>query len=151
MKCSITPNYNRNIIITAGATLLQKLADIWAQFYTSILPSLQAIFYPVQVRANIENDSFSLLSLPASPPPVPLSSLSFSLIPSLPSSQLENLTIRSLSLLTFRDVVLLKTNIESMLNSLYIYIIYIYEWTHLYIRSLIFSFLPPSLLLYHHG
>ena len=34
----------------AGTALLQKLSDIWTQFYTSILPTLQAIFAPVQVR-----------------------------------------------------------------------------------------------------
>ena len=32
-----------------GMELLKKLASIWTQFYTSILPTLQAIFAPVQV------------------------------------------------------------------------------------------------------
>ncbi len=32
-----------------GDYLLNKLAEIWTQFYTSILPTLQAIFVPVQV------------------------------------------------------------------------------------------------------
>lgn len=36
--------------LTTGSELLQKLAEIWTQFYTSILPTLQAIFIPVQVR-----------------------------------------------------------------------------------------------------
>ena len=33
-----------------GVSLLKKLASIWTQFYTSILPTLQAIFAPVQVH-----------------------------------------------------------------------------------------------------
>ena len=33
-----------------GLTLLEKLSDVWTQFYTSILPTLQVIFAPVQVN-----------------------------------------------------------------------------------------------------
>jgi hypothetical protein len=68
----------QDVIDEEGPTLLKKLAAIWTQFYTSILPTLQAMFSPVQ---------------------------------------LENLTIRGLSLLTFRDVVLLKTQINAALKS----------------------------------
>lgn len=67
----------QEVIEEEGVSLLKKLAVIWTQFYTSILPTLQAIFAPVQ---------------------------------------LENLSIRALSLLTFRDVLLLKTQINSALK-----------------------------------
>jgi hypothetical protein len=35
--------------VATGLDLLKKLAIVWTQFYTSILPTLQAIFAPVQV------------------------------------------------------------------------------------------------------
>ena len=38
-----------NNYIGTGLDLLKKLASIWTQFYTSILPTLQAIFAPIQV------------------------------------------------------------------------------------------------------
>ncbi|CAI8007947.1 Proline-rich protein 5 [Geodia barretti] len=66
------------VIEKEGLELLKKLATVWTQFYTSILPTLQAIFAPVQ---------------------------------------LENLSIRALTLLVFRDVVLLKTQIKVALKS----------------------------------
>ena len=37
----------------AGHALLKKLATIWTQFYTSILPTLQAMFTPVQVPISL--------------------------------------------------------------------------------------------------
>jgi hypothetical protein len=37
------------VIEKEGLDLLKKLATVWTQFYTSILPTLQAIFAPVQV------------------------------------------------------------------------------------------------------
>ena len=40
------------IIITnylVGGILLDKLSHVWVQFYTSILPTLQAFFAPIQV------------------------------------------------------------------------------------------------------
>lgn len=58
--------------------LLEKLSQIWVQFYTSILPTLQAFFAPIQVKG---------------------------------------LSFRALTLLSFRDVVLLKTAIRSALDS----------------------------------
>lgn len=32
--------------------LLDKLGQVWVQFYTSILPTLQAFFAPIQVSNN---------------------------------------------------------------------------------------------------
>lgn len=40
------------VMFCIGLALLKKLAAIWTQFYTSILPTLQAMFAPVQVLAN---------------------------------------------------------------------------------------------------
>lgn len=31
--------------------LLEKLGHVWVQFYTSILPTLQAFFAPIQVNS----------------------------------------------------------------------------------------------------
>ena len=48
LKCVCSLLY----FVFTGSALLQKLAEIWTQFYTSVLPTLQAIFIPVQVRNN---------------------------------------------------------------------------------------------------
>ena len=59
----------------SGPELLEKLADTWTQFFTHILPTLEAIFVPTQI------------------------------------------CIRSVTLLSFRDHVLLKTPISEALDS----------------------------------
>lgn len=56
--------------------MLEKLAETWTQFFTHILPTLEAIFVPTQIA------------------------------------------IRSVTLLSFRDHVLLKTPISDALDSL---------------------------------
>jgi hypothetical protein len=56
-----------------GTALLDKLSNVWIQFYTSILPTLQAFFAPIQLKG---------------------------------------LSIRALALLSFRDIVVLKTSIR---------------------------------------
>ena len=60
-----------------GQDLLDHLADIWSQFYKNILPTLLAIFYPIQEQG---------------------------------------IYIRSVTLVGFRDMVLLKTKIEDVLE-----------------------------------
>ncbi|XP_051979163.1 proline-rich protein 5-like [Xyrauchen texanus] len=57
--------------------LLQALSEMWVKFFTEILPTLQAIFYPVQGQ---------------------------------------ELTVRQMALLGFRDLVLLKLPLETMLH-----------------------------------
>jgi len=64
-----------------GNVLLTKLADVWTQFFTSILPTLQAIFATVELK----------------------------------------ISIRTITLLSFRDIVLLKTAIEGVLSLSYTY------------------------------
>lgn len=64
------------LLYTSGAELLEKLAETWTQFFTHILPTLEAIFVPTQI------------------------------------------SIRSVTLLSFRDHVLLKTPISEALDSL---------------------------------
>ena len=64
-----------------GNVLLTKLADVWTQFFTSILPTLQAIFATVELK----------------------------------------ISIRTITLLSFRDIVLLKTAIEGLLSLSYAY------------------------------
>nr|XP_014343643.1 PREDICTED: proline-rich protein 5-like isoform X2 [Latimeria chalumnae] len=59
-----------------GETRLQILSEVWDRFFTEILPTLQAIFYPVQGQ---------------------------------------ELTIRQMALLGFRDLVLLRVNLEDHL------------------------------------
>lgn len=39
----------QDVVELRGHSLLQKLSDIWVQFYTSILPTLLAMFGPIQV------------------------------------------------------------------------------------------------------
>lgn len=36
--------------VPAGQKLLDSLAETWDFFFSDVLPTLQAIFYPVQVR-----------------------------------------------------------------------------------------------------
>lgn len=60
-----------------GAVLIEKLATVWREFYTVILPTLLAIFYPIQEQG---------------------------------------LSIRKTTLVGFRDIVLLKTNIDETLR-----------------------------------
>ena len=43
----------QELVEERGEILIKKLATIWTQFYTSILPTLQAIFAPVQVYVNV--------------------------------------------------------------------------------------------------
>ncbi|KAK3526217.1 hypothetical protein QTP70_017770 [Hemibagrus guttatus] len=57
---------------------LQALSELWVTFFTEILPTLQAIFYPVQGQ---------------------------------------ELTVRQMALLGFRDQVLLKLSLENMLHT----------------------------------
>ncbi|XP_051545144.1 proline-rich protein 5-like isoform X2 [Myxocyprinus asiaticus] len=61
-----------------GEDCLQALSEMWVRFFTEILPTLQAIFYPVQGQ---------------------------------------ELTVRQMALLGFRDMVLLKLPLETMLHS----------------------------------
>lgn len=49
-KCMII--LRQELVEERGEMLIKKLATIWTQFYTSILPTLQAIFATVQVRSN---------------------------------------------------------------------------------------------------
>jgi len=44
----------------SGNVLLKKLADVWMQFFTSILPTLQAIFATVEQQMNVR--TITLLS-----------------------------------------------------------------------------------------
>ncbi|XP_007903018.1 proline-rich protein 5-like [Callorhinchus milii] len=60
-----------------GERLLEALTENWDNFFTEILPTLQAIFYPVQGQ---------------------------------------ELTVRQMALLGFRDRVLLKVNLENLLH-----------------------------------
>ena len=46
-KCMII--LRQELVDIKGENLIKKLATIWSQFYTSILPTLQALFAPVQV------------------------------------------------------------------------------------------------------
>ena len=46
-KCMII--LRQELVEERGEALIRKLASLWTQFYTSILPTLQAIFAPVQV------------------------------------------------------------------------------------------------------
>ncbi|XP_074532932.1 proline-rich protein 5-like [Halichoeres trimaculatus] len=66
------------ILIHSGDNQLAVLADMWERFFTEILPTLQAIFYPVQGQ---------------------------------------ELTVRQISLLAFRDLVLLKLHLEETLGT----------------------------------
>ena len=47
--CVQTHTNHASLITLTGDVLLQKLAQIWSVFYTSILPTLQAFFATVQV------------------------------------------------------------------------------------------------------
>lgn len=60
-----------------GSELLERLADVWTQFYTNILPTLLAIFYPIHGQG---------------------------------------INLRSITLVGFRDMVLLKTKINDALK-----------------------------------
>lgn len=62
----------------SGDDQLSVLADMWDKFFTEILPTLQAIFYPVQGQ---------------------------------------ELTVRQMALLAFRDLVLLKLHLEETLRT----------------------------------
>lgn len=64
------------IKLCEGANRIEVLAEVWDHFFTETLPTLQAIFYPVQGQ---------------------------------------ELTIRQISLLGFRDLVLLKVKLDDLL------------------------------------
>ncbi|XP_034031701.1 proline-rich protein 5-like [Thalassophryne amazonica] len=66
------------ILVHSGDDQLIILADMWEQFFTEILPTLQAIFYPVQGQ---------------------------------------ELTVRQMALLAFRDLVLLKLHLQETLGA----------------------------------
>ncbi|XP_075993025.1 proline-rich protein 5-like isoform X2 [Genypterus blacodes] len=66
------------ILLHSGDDQLVVLADMWVRFFTETLPTLQAIFYPVQGQ---------------------------------------ELTVRQMALLAFRDLVLLKLHLEETLGS----------------------------------
>lgn len=68
-----------NVKEKTGPILLEKLAVVWREFYTTILPTLLAIFYPIQEQG---------------------------------------LSIRKTTLVGFRDIVVLKTNIDEALQSI---------------------------------
>ncbi len=46
-KCMII--LRQDLVEERGVALLDKLSEIWTQFYTSILPTLLAMFAPIQV------------------------------------------------------------------------------------------------------
>ncbi|KAK2880627.1 proline-rich protein 5-like isoform X2 [Channa argus] len=66
------------VLLHSGDEQLVTLADIWDRFFTETLPTLQAIFYPVQGQ---------------------------------------ELTVRQMALLAFRDLVLLKLHLEESLGT----------------------------------
>ncbi|KAL7403283.1 hypothetical protein ABVT39_027290 [Epinephelus coioides] len=66
------------VLLHSGDKQLVVLADMWDRFFTEILPTLQAIFYPVQGQ---------------------------------------ELTVRQMALLAFRDLVLLKLHLEETLGT----------------------------------
>ncbi|XP_022614860.1 proline-rich protein 5-like [Seriola dumerili] len=66
------------ILLHSGDDQLAVLADMWDRFFTETLPTLQAIFYPVQGQ---------------------------------------ELTVRQMALLAFRDLVLLKLHLEETLGA----------------------------------
>ncbi|XP_031162545.2 proline-rich protein 5-like [Sander lucioperca] len=66
------------VLLQSGGEQLAVLADMWDRFFTEILPTLQAIFYPVQGQ---------------------------------------ELTVRQISLLAFRDLVVLKLPLEETLSA----------------------------------
>uniref|UniRef100_UPI0037E86720 proline-rich protein 5-like n=1 Tax=Semicossyphus pulcher TaxID=241346 RepID=UPI0037E86720 len=66
------------VLLHSGEDQLAVLADMWDRFFTEILPTLQAIFYPVQGQ---------------------------------------ELTVRQMALLAFRDLVLLKLHLEETLGT----------------------------------
>ncbi|XP_037306756.2 proline-rich protein 5-like [Pungitius pungitius] len=66
------------VLLHSGDQVLVVLADMWDRFFTEILPTLQAIFYPVQGQ---------------------------------------ELTVRQMTLLAFRDLVLLKLQLEETLRT----------------------------------
>ncbi|XP_073328839.1 proline-rich protein 5-like [Pagrus major] len=66
------------VLVHSGDEQLVVLADMWGRFFTEILPTLQAIFYPVQGQ---------------------------------------ELTVRQMALLAFRDLVLLKLHLEETLGT----------------------------------
>ena len=66
-----------NIKEKKGSELLEWLADVWTQFYTNILPTILAIFYPIHEPG---------------------------------------INLRSITLVGFRDMVLLKTKINDALK-----------------------------------
>uniref|UniRef100_G3NZ35 Uncharacterized protein n=1 Tax=Gasterosteus aculeatus aculeatus TaxID=481459 RepID=G3NZ35_GASAC len=66
------------VLLHSGDQVLVVLADMWDRFFTEILPTLQAIFYPVQGQ---------------------------------------ELTVRQMTLLAFRDLVLLKLQLKETLRT----------------------------------
>ncbi|XP_070763712.1 proline-rich protein 5-like [Enoplosus armatus] len=66
------------VLLHSGDDQLVVLADMWDRFFTEILPTLQAIFYPVQGQ---------------------------------------ELTVRQMALVAFRDLVLLKLHLEETLGT----------------------------------
>ncbi|XP_031735415.1 proline-rich protein 5-like [Anarrhichthys ocellatus] len=66
------------VLLHSGDDQLVVLADMWDRFFTEILPTMQAIFYPVQGQ---------------------------------------ELTVRQMTLLAFRDLVLLKLHLEETLGT----------------------------------
>lgn len=92
--------------------LLEKLGHVWVQFYTSILPTLQAFFAPIQVNSKdfLVLNHYSTYTLQ-------LSFFTFSFTPLSYPLQFKGLSIRALTLISFRDIVLLKTSIEDALDS----------------------------------
>ncbi|XP_029697978.1 proline-rich protein 5-like isoform X1 [Takifugu rubripes] len=66
------------VLVHSGDEQLTILADAWVRFFTDVLPTLQAIFYPVQGQ---------------------------------------ELTVRQMALVAFRDLVLLKLHLEDTLGT----------------------------------
>nr|XP_030720538.1 proline-rich protein 5-like isoform X2 [Globicephala melas] len=125
------------IKLCEGENRMDVLADVWDHFFTETLPTLQAIFYPVQEKCL----ACSALLFSSHPQlhPAPLredlkhlcgwfTPCVHRLLPSLQYSLFgqqwvlrrhtregQELTIRQISLLGFRDLVLLKVKLDDLL------------------------------------
>lgn len=84
----------QEVVKERNEALVDKMAGLWVQFYTSILPTLLAIFASVQVRkvGGAACGCGLLMYILLQP-------------------QQNKLSIRSLSLISFRDYVVLETKL----------------------------------------
>ncbi|XP_060015363.1 proline-rich protein 5-like isoform X1 [Lagenorhynchus albirostris] len=100
---------------------MEVLADVWDHFFTETLPTLQAIFYPVQLHpAPLREDLKHLCGWFTPCVHRLLPSLQYSLfgqqwVLRRHTREGQELTIRQISLLGFRDLVLLKVKLDDLL------------------------------------